>query len=486
MNNPKYNKIIMLILGYILLWAVIPSLFLQGMFTDSADNISWTTIPLVDLLGTFKHPALGAWVLKFALKITPTSLSAILLLSASCILITYFYIYKLGREFLPKEKVLFAILFTSTLYYLNVRSLQYNQNIIMLPFWSAAVFYTYKSINTNLRKYWVYLGIVCGLGMLAKYEIAVIILVLAIYLIFNYKKSYNANPLIAAAIGLFIFSPNLVWLIQHDFLPINYMGMRADIDAPDGNNWLMHLINSLNYFKDQIGLLIYPIILAALFGKLGKFKINKDNKFSLMAGFAPFILVFLISFLFGIKIPAEWSYPFYLFTTLAFIQVCNIEVTPKRLNIVIGFVIFVHVCIFSVYFITMFCSHKISSINIPAEAIGKQTAKYWHEKVPNKKLEFVIGDNAALNGYIPAFTNDKPEPLFEYSFIDSPHLSKQEIEQNGAIGILEGCPTEIPNAIKDAFPNNKISNIQCYSADTVNTIHPQPYKYSAYVIYPSS
>jgi hypothetical protein len=88
-------------------------------------------------------------------------------------------------------------------------------------FWTAAAFLVVVYITTHKTRYILLLGIVAGLGMMTKYTMAAFLLALFIGLLMTPQRKFlwNRNWLLATAIGLLIFLPNLIWQVRND-LPV--------------------------------------------------------------------------------------------------------------------------------------------------------------------------------------------------------------------------------------------------------------------------
>ena len=475
---PVCKAMCLLALAYVVLWALLPSIFWQGMYLDSSENIAWA---MHLSSGNYKHPQLGAWLMRGALDVMPTAFSAVVTLSAACLLTMYVYLYRLGRCFMSAERTFFALLMTSTLYYFNSRSLQFNQNILMLPMWAAMGFYLYQSLKKNLCRDWILLGVVTALAMLAKYESLVFIIICLVYLFTHYKKSYTKYFLLSVMIVLLLLLPNIIWFFHHGFLPLKYVNGRSDTS---GLGWATsHIATPFRYLMAQLPLLLYPSVIAILISFKCRVSEVSTKCFMLSLALGPFVLVLLISAVFGMRIPTEWSYPFYIFTTLAAVNVFRWDVTKVRLQLAIGIVIAIHLAIFNYYVFSMHNKKTISALNKPAAAIAHDALQAWQQQVPHHPLRLVVGENYFL-GLIPAFTPARPVALLQYSFQDTPYVSPIEAAKWGAIDIVYDCPRGAPARLKRLFPKNKISDIRCFTAKTVNTWHPQDFAFGVYIIFP--
>ncbi|MFD0860656.1 ArnT family glycosyltransferase [Sungkyunkwania multivorans] len=92
-------------------------------------------------------------------------------------------------------------------------------------FWTLGFYYIIKFINSENKKYLILLGITLGLGLMNKYTMLVWAFGVFVGLFFYQKGSLFNNKwtYLSAAVALFIFLPNIIWQIQHDFPLLGHM-----------------------------------------------------------------------------------------------------------------------------------------------------------------------------------------------------------------------------------------------------------------------
>jgi 4-amino-4-deoxy-L-arabinose transferase-like glycosyltransferase len=106
---------------------------------------------------------------------------------------------------------------------------------------------------------WLILGAAVGVGLLAKYAMAVFALSAAAYLVLHERaRLRSAKPLVAAALAALIVLPNVLWNAQHDFQTVRHT---ADISKLGGD--LFHLGALLEFVASQFAV-FGPITMAAL------------------------------------------------------------------------------------------------------------------------------------------------------------------------------------------------------------------------------
>ena len=97
-------------------------------------------------------------------------------------------------------------------------------------FWTMGFYFVIRFINSQNKKFLIYLGITLGLGLLNKYTILVWAFGLFIALFFYDKGRLFKNKwlYLSALISLLIFLPNLIWQVQNDFPLIKHLQALKD------------------------------------------------------------------------------------------------------------------------------------------------------------------------------------------------------------------------------------------------------------------
>lgn len=85
--------------------------------------------------------------------------------------------------------------------------------------WMGCVWCMSRAIKRDEARYWIWFGVLAGLGMENKYTTAFFVIGVVIGLLVTRERRFIATPhlWIGAALALSIFLPNLIWLVRHDF-----------------------------------------------------------------------------------------------------------------------------------------------------------------------------------------------------------------------------------------------------------------------------
>lgn len=85
--------------------------------------------------------------------------------------------------------------------------------------WMSCAWCVARAINRNDARYWIWFGVLAGLGMENKYTMAFFIFAIGIGLLLTPERRFlfTSQLCIGALISLVIFLPNLIWLVRHHF-----------------------------------------------------------------------------------------------------------------------------------------------------------------------------------------------------------------------------------------------------------------------------
>jgi 4-amino-4-deoxy-L-arabinose transferase-like glycosyltransferase len=212
-------------------------------------------------------------------------------------LCTSLLVYLLGRK-LSREKVAFwSVVGLNFLPLFNVESVLMTIDSLSLFFWAAAVYTFWLAIERSPRFsiFWPVTGIVIGLGFLCKYENALGLVSILLFLLIvpKYRSELKrANFYILLLCFAPSLAPPILWNLQHEWLGLEQLSNQAILNALFTGK-LSHLSES---FGKQIALyspLLLIGVLIALFGSIRK--AFRNSKICLLLTFSwPVFLIYMI------------------------------------------------------------------------------------------------------------------------------------------------------------------------------------------------
>jgi len=210
----------------------------EFLYWDEGNHLSWGFMEIPPLT-----PAL-AWL---ASGLFGDSVFAIRLLPALAGVLTLLLIGWMIRDLGGKT---WAILFGCFGFLLSLAFLR--SNTLFQPvsfnqfFWFLTAFWLIRLVKTTDKKYWYFLGVTFGLGILAKYSIAFYGIGLFFGLLLSQHRRWlrKPQPYLALVIALLIASPNIFWQFQHNLPVVQHMQELSE-------QQLVH-VDLMGFFTDQL------------------------------------------------------------------------------------------------------------------------------------------------------------------------------------------------------------------------------------------
>ncbi|WP_075534105.1 glycosyltransferase family 39 protein [Candidatus Pelagibacter communis] len=384
-----FNIYYLFILSHLTLWTLVPTFSNTNLPLDTIEALAWGS----NLgWGFDKHPPLSAFAVELFFSIFGSNDWAYYFLSQLFVVVAFIYVWKFSNEILDNKKLaLISILVLEGIYFYNFTTPEFNVNISQLPFWAMAVYFFWKSLETNNKSFWFLFGICSALGFLSKYLFVYILFSLFLYLFFNlkkYKKHIN-NYLFSVIVSLLILSPHFMWLYENNFSTITYGFKRSSL----GDSEIVdHLVNPIIFLFNQLIILIpFFIMIFVLLKKvkLLKFK-NQKTTFLFTVTFLPIILILLTSLFTGAKIRTMWMTPFYLFFGVFFIEFFKRNIDFKKLKKF--FIFFLFFFIFSpMLYLSISLIDKTKRTDYPGREISRLVQNKWDNNFVNE-IKIVVGD----------------------------------------------------------------------------------------------
>lgn len=226
-----------LVLGVLTLYRVLslwqPHLVLfydEAYYYHWSLNLDW---------GYYSKPPLVAWVIAIFTNLLgdiafAVKLGAPLLYAGAAV-----FVFKAAEILSGPQAACYSgwVFLTSIL--VGYNSLFITTDAPLLFFWAATLwaFVITQSDSVSSRKkilYWWLTGLFCGLGMLSKYTMGALPLSLFLFLLSNEigrSQLKTPGPWIAAVFAGLIFSSNIVWNFQNEFVAYRHTSEISGIDA---------------------------------------------------------------------------------------------------------------------------------------------------------------------------------------------------------------------------------------------------------------
>jgi len=340
------------------------------------------------------HPPMIAYYIKGLTLIFGNTEFAIRFGAVLLVTVITILVYQIGKELFGKKVgVLSAIIF-------NLTPTFFGGSIFLVPqqpfllFWTLSLLIFVKLIKTGQAKYWYWLGLTVGLGLLSDYVMILFFPAVGLCLLFNEKLKFwwtRLQPYLAGLLSFVIFSPVIIWNLSIKFAPVSYWAGRKAATP----NYLQNILNFLS-----LELLLYtPILLGVVFLLLyWLIKRNKilDNNILLLASFsAPVFLAFLILSPF-LNIGGHWPAAAYI-TAILFLGQLNSKRSKILVSTALAFAILVNVLAFTYY---LFLYPTPSTLKGQESTINQQLPEFIMEVSPKRGITYYVANNLGVAGLV--------------------------------------------------------------------------------------
>lgn len=429
--------VLALILLQTVLWSLVLVIFNHNLPLDVVrEGLSWGH---EWQLGYFKHPPLPSLLVN-AFYVVFGDFGPYLL-GQLCIGVTYYFVFRLGLEFLSPPRAALGTLVLATVYYFSWPSQEFNHNLAQMPAWAAATYYFYKGLYEGGYRWWVGVGVAFGLGILSKYTMAVLGIAMILFMVADpalRRRIISLETLLAGLVCIILVAPHLMWLIENDFLPLRYMSSRGG----QAEDILQRFIGPLKFLITQAldhGVFFLVIAGGGLLSKTAwstrQTYRSSAASFLLTMGFGPALLAALWAVSSGTGLRDMWGAPFWNLSGLIALYFLGAQTPDARLIRMAKSSLIIVILVPVVYGIiavaNTYTDRKPSRTAWPDASMAAYFDHAWQQQT-KCELEIIAGENW-LTGLIAAKHPQRPSVLIDGNFLHSPWLSPQDLLEHGGL-----------------------------------------------------
>jgi len=303
------------VLLHVLAWTVAPAVAQRSIPFDTIEMLYWGR---EWQWGYFKHPPLPAWIAELCWVAFGSADWPLYLASQLCVAGSFLAAWLLARRMLPPWPALATVMLLEAHPFLNFTTPQWNNNGPTKPCWAFATFLLFSALTKRDWRYWGGAGVALGLGMLAKYDAVLLIVVMVGFLLLHpaARRTWRTpGPYLMLAVAGIIFAPHAYWLLAGDAPTIAYLRARV----PEARTLKDHIVNPLHFLLSQVAAVGgIPLLCASVYGwrttptpATGARRFDRDFLVAMVLG--PPALALAASLLTGMRMVALWGSPMWTF-----------------------------------------------------------------------------------------------------------------------------------------------------------------------------
>jgi 4-amino-4-deoxy-L-arabinose transferase-like glycosyltransferase len=332
------------------------------LYVDEAQYWYWSLHPA---LGYFSKPPLVAWIIAATTAPFGDAEFGIRIGSPLLHLATALLLYALGRRLYDARVGCWSAIAYATLPAVSFSAGIISTDVPLLTCWALALYAFVRAREESGWRWWIVVGVACGIGLLAKYAMAYWIASAFLYTAAIRDERRHLPRLgAAAALALVIYSPNFFWNLANHFVSYAHTRDNANLHGS-----LVHPGAFLEFFGSQFGVFgpvffATLLVLAARLPRLGRREL-------LLAAFALPSLAMMLVVSFLSRAQPNWSAPTYLSAT-----VLVVAFLLERRAWLVWFSVGLHV----VVVIALFAAHDVAraaGVALPAKFDALHRLRGW-------------------------------------------------------------------------------------------------------------
>jgi 4-amino-4-deoxy-L-arabinose transferase-like glycosyltransferase len=302
--DARYRRLTLLVVGALtlvrLMWLMRDPV---DLYADEAQYWYWSLHPA---LGYYSKPPLIAWIVALTTSLFGEGEFGIRVGAPLLHYATSFVIYAIGRRLYDARIGCWAAVAYASLPGVSFSAVIISTDVPLLTCWALALYAFLRAREANGWGWWIGLGVVAGLGLLAKYAMAYWILSAFLFLLITSEERRHLPRLaIASLLALAIYSPNFFWNATHGYVSYAHTKANADLGGS-----LFHPVAFLEFFASQFGV-FGPVFFATLIIVALQLR-HVGRRERLLATFALPTLAMMLAVSFLSRAQPNWSAPTYV------------------------------------------------------------------------------------------------------------------------------------------------------------------------------
>jgi 4-amino-4-deoxy-L-arabinose transferase-like glycosyltransferase len=315
-----------------LLWGPLAAVYDPAPPTDSLEQVLFSQ----DLrLFYVKHPALPTWLLYLVNRWRGPSIETTFLLGALCATATLLLLFLWTRPLIGARRAALVTLLTSTIVFLNVGAIQYNNNTVQLPLAMLSIVLFHRALTHGGWKAWALLGAAAGLFTLAKLSAVVLFASFALYLYWTgrlrERATWQAIGVAGATFAALVLPPVIA---AHSIDPASNHYAWIMLFPPELDR-TQRLVSVWNFVASQLAAIAPAVLLFFFLRRRSPPAAVPEERvpfvsFVSIVGFGPMVLTVLVSVLAGVRLLSGWGTTFHVLVPLWLVAASGFAIEVSR------------------------------------------------------------------------------------------------------------------------------------------------------------
>jgi dolichol-phosphate mannosyltransferase len=282
-------------------------------------------------LSFYDHPPLVAWLIWLGTAVAGDTEFGVRIGAFLCGLITMGFLYALAQNLYDKSTAIRTTLLLAILPFTFATGFLMTTDAPVMAAWAATLYYMERALVANRSSAWLGMGIAFGLGILSKYTLGLLGIAALLFAIVDpvaRRWLIRPHPYLAALLALLLFSPVIIWNLEHHWSSIVFQSSRVRGVGDD--------LFSLHLMLVDLLVLLSPVgLVAALWALLPKNQPNgsemahRRTLFVCIFTGVPLIIFIVLSMFDSLRF--HWTAPLWLAIVPAMAWIMGQAVNPRSM-----------------------------------------------------------------------------------------------------------------------------------------------------------
>jgi 4-amino-4-deoxy-L-arabinose transferase-like glycosyltransferase len=460
----RERTLLIVLAAYVVIWTLYGVLAKasQDMQVDAAELVAWAHHPA---LGYAKHPPLAAWVVGAWFWLFPVHDWSYYLLAIAYATVGLWVAWHLYRHFLDAEKRIVALACLTFLPYFNFLGLRFDHNAVLGPLWAVTALAFIRSFETRNASWAALAGAAAAAAMLGKYWSIFLLAGLAVAALLDSRRTIyfrSTAPWITIAVGALLLAPHIVWLVQHDFMPLTYA-----VGAHIVTTFTDTLVTAGRYLAGGLGYAAVPALVVLVAGRPSLAALADtvlprapERRFVVVAFWTTLLLPAVVGPVLDVDLNPIWTMPGLILLPVILLSSPLLVMRRQAVTAITALAVALPFVMLIAAPIIAVAIHMAGPDPVSAHAkfLAEHAEQEWR-RITNRPLRIVGGDFGIANAtafYVPGQASSYPvlEPE------TAPWVTPERIARDGAVMVCNlvkeehACTFVIQQAIDKAIAGN--------------------------------
>ena len=424
------------------LWVVQTSLCQKILPLDVIEAIVWGEEMQ---WGQMKSPPLSGWIAAFFSWCSGHADWSLYLASQLTVVCAVYFAYRLAREFFDERGAATAAMLLYFIYYYMPPAMKFCSHDTQVALLPAVGCFFWRGLKDDRLRDWLALGLFAALATLGKYAAVQVLIGCFVFMLLYppaRKRFASPGPYLAAGLYFLLLLPHILWLVDHDFLPIRHLDHRLKDEAVGVSLVIQAVLTALMPYL-LLGFLLALAHLPRRVPKKADLAVLDPRRDPMRkAAFVYTVALTLIPDLFylvpaltGQSIILMWFSYLAGFTGITMVALLPGGVSPavfRRLYAVLW-----------VYFIVLFIGVTIDVLNKPRyrihsdpKVIVGMADRFYREHSGGRPIPMVYGDRW-LAGVVQNYSPHRPRACVRKDVCNM-ELYREKLKRDGALIVFNG------------------------------------------------